>query len=238
MTGLTRQPPRLGRRTDLNSDQITHVETKSAGRRDQSDLNHVNAHQDKIARSCDSTGESTPRPTTTTPRSIIRHAGPLARRCGRAPIEVHSGPCNWPAAAATAVSVGIDDRRYCSRRTEESRSIHPSLLRLVLWNDRSALVGAGTLARPRCADPFQSSDLGPPGRVDFGVLQIMRKGADSRIQCAGVANRPIAGHGVSRTFARSRSMRAVDHERDAADGLTPRRLTWSATCPRCRSPCG
>ena len=36
----------------------------------------MNAHQDKIARSCDSTGESTPRQaTTTTPRSIIRHAG-------------------------------------------------------------------------------------------------------------------------------------------------------------------
>jgi DDE superfamily endonuclease len=135
----------------------------------------VNAHQDKIARSCDSTGESTPRPATT-PRSIIRHAGPLARPCCRAPIEVHSGPCNSTAAAATALSVGIDDRRYCNRRTKESRSIHPSLVRFTLWNDRSALVGAGTLARPRCADPFQSSDLGPPDRVDFGVLQIVRKG--------------------------------------------------------------
>ena len=150
---------------------------RSPRRHDQSDFEpRVNAHQDKIARSCDSRGESTPRPaTTTTPRSIIRHAG----AAGDVAVARRSR-CTQDRATRlrrpTAVSVGIDDRRYCNRRTEESRSIHSLLLGLVLWNDRSALVGVGTLARPRCADPFRSSDLGPPDRVDFGVLQIVRKG--------------------------------------------------------------
>ena len=171
---------------------------------------------------------------------MSRYAGLLTRRSGRGRSRCVSRPCRSRRTAPTAVSVGIADGRYCNHANEEV-SIHSLLPRLVPWNDRSALVGAQTPARPRRADHSTAANFGQPDRVDSGVLQDRcerQTHAPSARVCRLIALSRATVRRVSRTFARSRSLRPADHERDAADGPTSRRLTWSATCPRCRSPCG
>ena len=184
----------------------------------------MNAHHDKIALSSDSTGESTPAIGDDDP-SIIRHAG-----CCRDVAVARRSRC----AQDRVTRLRRPRRRERPNRrrslvqsaTREVSSIHSRFSGSCLGTTAVLSSALGRWLWTRCAYPPRAAILDSlsGSMADYeNSANGQTHASSARVSLIALSRGTVRR--VSRTFARSRSMRAADPQRDAADGLTSRRLT-------------